>query len=123
MFLRIFNIELDTALIETGVLQLLVYFSFLSLTQMFVVIFGSAGMFFNILFLSLQLVTSGVIVPKAMLSSFYQTIGSYLPATYASERYYTVVYGGESSITNIFNLLLISAVTLVVILVEVIPSL
>ena len=52
-------------------------FSFLSVTQMFIVLFGPAGMVFNIISLSIQLVTFGVIVPKALLSNFYQTVGSF----------------------------------------------
>lgn len=118
LFLAIFNIKLNTALFETGILQVLVYFSFLSLTQMFVILFGPSGMLFNILALSLQLVTSGVIVPKTMLSSFYQTVGSYLPATYAADGYYTVIFGGESLITDMVALLLVSAVTLFVVLIR-----
>ena len=118
-FLAIFNIEMNTTLFETGVFQILVYFSFLSFTQMFVVLFGPGGMLFNILSLSLQLVTSGVIVPKVMLSNFYQTVSSYLPATYAADGYYTVIFGGESLTTDMITLLLISAVTLFVALIRI----
>jgi uncharacterized phage infection (PIP) family protein YhgE len=114
LFLVIFNIEIKSTIFETGVFQLLVYFSFLSVTQLFVILFGPGGMLFNILALSLQLVTSGVIVPKAMLSSFYQTVGSFLPATYAADGYYTVIFGGVHLTSNMMTLLLISAVTLVV---------
>ncbi|WP_440705966.1 YhgE/Pip domain-containing protein [Heyndrickxia oleronia] len=114
-----FNIELQRTLIETGVFQLLVYFSFLSLTQMFVVLFGPGGMLFNILVLSLQLVTSGVIVPKVMLSNFYQSIGSLLPATYAADGYYTVIFGGEKLALNMMILLLISLVSVVIVIIKV----
>lgn len=120
LFLAIFNIELNTALIETGIFQILVYFSFLSLTQMFVILFGPGGMLFNILTLSLQLVTSGVIIPKTMLSSFYQTVGSYLPATYAADGYYSVIFGGKSLTTDMMALLLVSAVTLFVALIRIV---
>ncbi|MCM3240533.1 ABC transporter permease [Heyndrickxia oleronia] len=113
-----FNIELQRTLIETGVFQLLVYFSFLSLTQMFVVLFGPGGMLFNILVLSLQLVTSGVIVPKVMLSNFYQSVGSVLPATYAADGYYTVIFGGENLALNMMILLLISLVSVVIVIIK-----
>lgn len=119
LFLAIFNIELHTSLIESGIFQFFVYFSFLSLTQMFVILFGPGGMLFNILALSLQLVTSGVIIPKTMLSSFYQTIGSYLPATYASNGYYSVIFGGKSLTTEMMALLIVSAVTLFVALISI----
>ncbi|MCM2981612.1 ABC transporter permease [Niallia circulans] len=114
LLFAIFNIELHTSIIESGIFQIFVYFSFLSLTQMFVILFGPGGMLFNILALSLQLVTSGVIIPKTMLSSFYQTIGSYLPATYASNGYYSLIFGGKSLTTEMMALLIVSAVTLFV---------
>jgi YhgE/Pip-like protein len=120
LFLAIFNIELNTTLFETGLFQILVYFSFLSLTQMFVILFGPGGMLFNIIFLSLQLVTSGVIVPKAMLSGFYQMIGSYLPATYAADGYYTVIFGGGNLANDMIILLVISAVTLFIALIRIV---
>lgn len=112
LFLVIFDIEINTSFFEIGLFQILVYFSFLSLTQMFVVLFGPAGMLFNIVCLSMQLVTSGVIVPKVLLSSFYQTVGSYLPATYVADGYYTVIFGGESLTTDMINFLFVSAVTI-----------
>lgn len=114
LLFAIFNIELHTSIMESGIFQIFVYFSFLSLTQMFVILFGPGGMLFNILALSLQLVTSGVIIPKTMLSSFYQTIGSYLPATYASNGYYSLIFGGKSLTTEMMALLIVSAVTLFV---------
>ncbi|MEH6945285.1 YhgE/Pip domain-containing protein [Bacillus sp. JJ722] len=119
LFLFIFNIEIKPTLFETGAFQILVYFSFLSLTQMFVVLFGPGGMLFNILTLSLQLVTSGVIVPKTMLSNFYQSVGSYLPATYAADGYYTVIYGGESLLTYMVTLFLISGVSLFITVIKI----
>lgn len=119
LFLAIFHIELKTTLLETGLFQLLVYFSFLSITQMFVVLFGPGGMLFNILGLSLQLVTSGVIVPRAMLSDFYHTIGSYLPATYAADGYYTVIFGGGNMTADMGRLLLITAFAFVIVLIKV----
>ncbi|MEK4750887.1 ABC transporter permease [Niallia sp. FSL W8-0177] len=114
LLFAIFNIELHISIMESGIFQIFVYFSFLSLTQMFVILFGPGGMLFNILVLSLQLVTSGVIIPKAMLSSFYQTIGSYLPATYASNGYYSLIFGGKSLTTEMMALLIVSTVTLFV---------
>ncbi|KRG11935.1 membrane protein [Lederbergia galactosidilytica] len=116
VFLIVFQIEWTTNIWTVAMFQFFVYFAFLNLTQMFVVIFGTGGMLFNIIGLSLQLVTSGVIVPKVMLSDFYQAVGSYLPATYADavNGYYTVIFGGEQLSTDLIALLLASAVTLFV---------
>ncbi|MGH0500357.1 hypothetical protein ACQVPI_29555 [Bacillus wiedmannii] len=89
----------------------IVFFVFLSLTQMFITVFGNAGMIFNIISLSLQLVSSGVIVPHEMLSKTYQTIGELFPATYAANGYYTIIFGGVSLGENIISLLVIILVT------------
>ncbi|MCU4991439.1 hypothetical protein OCF10_21260 [Bacillus cereus] len=89
----------------------IVFFAFLSLTQMVLTVFGNAGMIFNIISLSLQLVSSGVIVPHEMLSKTYQTIGELFPATYAANGYYTIIFGGVSLEKNIIALLVIILVT------------
>ncbi|AMR00832.1 MULTISPECIES: hypothetical protein [Bacillus] len=89
----------------------IVFFAFLSLTQMFLTVFGNAGMIFNIISLSLQLVSSGVIVPHEMLSKTYQTMGEVFPATYAANGYYTIIFGGVSLEKNIISLLVIILVT------------
>nr|EEK69653.1 hypothetical protein bcere0006_1750 [Bacillus wiedmannii] len=67
---------------------------------MFITVFGNAGMIFNIISLSLQLVSSGVIVPHEMLSK-----------TYAANGYYTIIFGGVSLEKNIISLLVIIFVT------------
>ncbi|MGG3889417.1 YhgE/Pip domain-containing protein [Metabacillus fastidiosus] len=112
LFLELFNMDLKASIFEFLLFQVLVFFSFLSLTQMFVIVFGQGGMLFNILLLSLQLVTSGVIVPRAMLAGFYQGLGEYLPATYAVEGYYNIIFGGTGMGNVLIVLLLITAVTL-----------
>ncbi|PEN48431.1 hypothetical protein CN630_09710 [Bacillus wiedmannii] len=89
----------------------IVFFAFLSLTQMFITVFGNAGMIFNIISLSLQLVSSGVIVLHEMLSKTYGTIGELFPATYAANGYYTIIFGGVSLGKNIISLLVIILVT------------
>jgi uncharacterized phage infection (PIP) family protein YhgE len=62
--------------------------------QMFLAVFGMAGMFLNMAVLSLQLVTSGTIVPREMLSGVYQWIGRFLPATYSVEGIMNLQFGG-----------------------------
>ncbi|PHE71205.1 hypothetical protein COF47_24630 [Bacillus wiedmannii] len=89
----------------------IVFFAFLSLTQMFITVFGNAGMIFNIISLSLQLVSSGVIVLHEMLSKTYETIGELFPATYAANGYYTIIFWGVSLGKNIISLLVIILVT------------
>ncbi|MFK4469654.1 YhgE/Pip domain-containing protein [Bacillus sp. RC252] len=106
-----FHIEVQETVWNIWMFQAIVFFAFLSLTQMFITVFGNAGMLFNIISLSLQLVSSGVMVPHAMLSKTYQTIGELFPATYAANGYYTIIFGGISLEENIISLLLIILVT------------
>ncbi|WP_261301975.1 YhgE/Pip domain-containing protein [Paenibacillus andongensis] len=68
--------------------------AFMFFAQTFLTLLGMAGMFVNMAMLSLQLVTSGTIVPKQMLSDFYQSLGQFLPATYAVEGIMNVQFGG-----------------------------
>ncbi|MFT8318559.1 MAG: ABC transporter permease [Sporolactobacillus sp.] len=119
ILMKIFGIRFQTSLLETWLFQILVYFSFLSFTQMFIILFGPAGMLFNILSLSIQLVTSGVIVPKTMLAHFYQSLSGYFPASHVADGYFTVLFGGQGLTNNILLLLLISCVTLFITVIKV----
>ncbi len=96
--------------------QAFMFWAFLCLAQVFVIVFGNLGMVFNICALSLQLDTSGVLVPNAMLSDFYHRLASLLPATYGADGYYTIIFGGssESLRNNSSSLAIIIAVTLVI---------
>ncbi|MBE5107519.1 ABC transporter permease [Bacillus thuringiensis] len=109
LLMTLFNIKLNTSLFETWIFQTLVFFSFLSVTQMFIVLFGPAGMVFNIISLSIQLVTFGVIVPKALLSNFYQTVGSFFPGTYVADGYQTIIFGGKD-LSHDMNILLCTSI-------------
>lgn len=115
--MKVFQIEAQETVWNVWVFQAIVFFAFLSLTQMFITLFGNAGMLFNIISLSLQLVSSGVMVPHAMLSKTYQTIGELFPATYAANGYYTIIFGGGSLKENIISLLFIIIITQIVALV------
>lgn len=114
--MNIFNISSEESLLTIYIFQSLMFWAFLCLAQVFVLLFGNLGMVFNILALSLQLVTSGVLVPRAMLSDFYNKFAAFLPATYGAEGYYTIIFGGssESISNNISSLGIIIGVTLVI---------
>ncbi|MGZ7149891.1 hypothetical protein [Bacillus sp. BC08] len=86
---------------------------------MFITVFGNAGRIFNIISISLQLVSSGVIVSHEMLSKTYQTIGELFPATYAANGYYTIIFGGVNLEENIISLLVIILVTQLVAIITV----
>jgi uncharacterized phage infection (PIP) family protein YhgE len=74
--------------------QALFLLTFMFVTQMFLILFGMAGMLFNIILLSAQLVSSGAMVPRELLSDFYLSLGKIFPATYAVEGSMNVLFGG-----------------------------
>ncbi|MFB5762317.1 YhgE/Pip domain-containing protein [Paenibacillus medicaginis] len=75
----------------------LLMLTFMFFTQMFLIVFGMPGMFFNITMLSIQLVSSGAMVPREMLNGFYQHIGAFLPATYAVNGIMSLQLGGPGA--------------------------
>lgn len=76
--------------------QSLFLMAFMFFSQMFLIVFGMAGMLFNIAMLSIQLVSSGAMVPRELLGSFYHTFSEFLPATYAVDGGMNVLFGGPS---------------------------
>ncbi|MFC0212302.1 YhgE/Pip domain-containing protein [Paenibacillus chartarius] len=88
----------------------LVMVSFMFFAQMFLILFGNAGMILNIIMLSAQLVSSGAMVPRELLNGFYHGISTYLPATYAVEGNMDILFGGPSLGASAISLLLITVV-------------
>ncbi|CAN7763872.1 ABC transporter permease [Paenibacillus sp. LjRoot153] len=91
--------------------------TFMFFAQMFLMAMGMAGMFLNMAVLSLQLVTSGTIVPKQMLSGFYQWLGQFLPATYAVEGIMNLQFGGVNTDKDIWTLFVTSLICVIISLV------
>jgi YhgE/Pip-like protein len=82
--------------------------TFMFFAQMFLMVMGMAGMFVNMSILSLQLVSSGTIVPKQMLSGFYQWIAHFLPATYSVEGLMNLQFGGIHTMYDVGMLIVFS---------------
>ena len=66
-------------------------------------------MLFNIAMLSLQLVSSGAIVPRELLSNFYHSISNFFPATYAVNGLMNILFGGPGVGSEVGFLLVIAA--------------
>jgi len=94
--LSVFQVEIDKSLLSLWGFQMLLFYSFLAVSQLFVILFGNIGMVVNIVLTALQLATSGALVPRVLLSTTYQHIGDYLPATYGVNGYFAFIYGGGS---------------------------
>jgi YhgE/Pip-like protein len=105
--------------IEQGFLLLWLFefvflLTFMFVSQMFLYLFGMAGMLFNIMLLSAQLVSSGAIVPRELLSDFYTGLGSALPATYAVDGNMNLLFGGPAVGSDIISLLIIAVIAVAI---------
>ncbi|CAM3459457.1 YhgE/Pip domain-containing protein [Marinicrinis lubricantis] len=105
--------------VEQGFLSLWMFqglflMTFMFVSQIFVILFGVAGMLCNIILLSAQLVSSGAMVPRELLSDFYTAISSIFPATYAVEGSMNILFGGPSAFGSVLQLLLIMAGAVVI---------
>src|SRR5690625_149407 len=110
----LFNIEIDYNFFALWGLQAVLMFSFLALSQVFVMLFGHIGMIFNIALTAIQLVSSGAIVPRELLSSFYQGISKVLPATYGVNSYFSLIYGGGNLVSDMKYLSIIIGFLLII---------
>lgn len=113
--MKLFDVATQEPFWTIYLFQGIMFLSFLMFAQVFVFLFGNYGMVFNILALSFQLVTSGVLVSKELLTNGYHGLASFLPATYGADGYYSIVFGGNSGMLkdNIWYLLLITGVTFI----------
>ncbi|PJZ00740.1 hypothetical protein CPT06_09280 [Bacillus vallismortis] len=110
--MNLFKIELDHGFFSLWGIQAILLFSFLAISQVFVMLFGNPGMIFNIALTATQIVSSGAIVPRELLPSFYQKLGNLLPATYGVNSYFSLIYGGGDLSSDLKHLCIIIAVLL-----------
>ncbi|MFD1066585.1 YhgE/Pip domain-containing protein [Oceanobacillus locisalsi] len=116
----LFHIEMDQHFFALWGFQAVLLFSFLTISQVFVMLFGNPGMIFNIALTATQLVSSGAIVPRELLPSFYQKIGDILPATYGVNSYFSLIYGGGDLSADLAYLgIIITVLLLIAILIQI----
>ncbi|WP_169087279.1 YhgE/Pip domain-containing protein [Paenibacillus sp. PL91] len=109
-----FGGQMDQGFLHIWLFQLLFLLTFIFVSQMFLYLFGMAGMLFNIILLSAQLVTSGAIVPRELLSDFYIKLGDLLPATYAVDGTMNILFGGPAATPDAMKLIVIAIVAFAV---------
>lgn len=104
-----FGIDFSKEMVAVWLLLAVGFFTFLSLFQMFSNWLGRIGTGLAALILfPLQLVSSGMMFPREILPSFYNTAGDYLPATYFSTGITRIFYG-DLSISDELGVMLIMA--------------
>lgn len=106
--------QIEQGFIHLWLFEMLFLLTFMFVSQMFLYLFGMAGMLFNIMLLSAQLVSSGTIVPRELLSDFYTGLVLLLPATYAVEGNMNLLFGGPGVGHEVAILFLITAVAVAV---------
>src|SRR5690606_6391108 len=84
--------------------------AFMSLVTLFNVVLGKVGAFLMLIFMILQLASSGGTYPIVLSSGFYQSIYPYLPMTYAIEALRNAISIGGSMTTAVW---LVAALLLV----------
>lgn len=84
--------------------QSLFMMSFLFIAQIFLILFGTAGMLVNIIILSVQLVSSGAMIPRDLLSDFYFKLSEFLPATYAVDGMMYILFGAANLSADVWAL-------------------
>lgn len=109
-----FGGQMAQGFLHIWLFQLLFLLTFIFVSQMFLYLFGMGGMLFNIIALSAQLVTSGAIVPRELLSNFYIRLGDALPATYAVEGTMNILFGGPAATSDALILGIIAVIALAV---------
>lgn len=107
LIMSCYSITSHISLFYTWFFLFLAFLTFVSLTQLFIVLFGPGGMIFNIILLSLQLVSAGVIVSREMLPLFYEKISAVLPAIYVAEGLFTIAFGGSNIFSDVLALVII----------------
>jgi len=91
-----------------------VFFVFLQLTQFSFYLFGETGAWANIWLFSLQLITSGSIIPTTLMNDFYVSISHYLPATYVVNGIMYFQMGGEGIKDTYLSLVYILIVLVII---------
>ncbi len=110
--LALLNGQMEGGFFALWGFELLFLLVFMFVSQLFLYLFGMAGMLLNIMALSAQLVSSGAMVPRELLSNFYSGLGDLLPATYAVEGTMNLLFGGTGTRESAVALALIGAVAI-----------
>lgn len=114
--LYLFNIPTKVDFLTAWILQSTVFYTFLVFSGIFFNIFGKLGMVINLIILVTQLSTSGVLMPRVMLSDIFYSITNFLPATFAVDGYYSILFGGGNIIQSTSILFIFSLVSFTLIL-------
>ena len=106
--------QMEAGFMQLWMFQLLFLTTFIFVAQMFLYLFGMAGMVLNIMLLSAQLVSSGTIVPRELLPDFYFGLSTALPATYAVNGSMNILFGGVGAGADAIALGIIAVAAIII---------
>ncbi|OAB45638.1 hypothetical protein PBAT_12030 [Paenibacillus antarcticus] len=106
--------QMEHGFLALWMFQMLLILAFMFFSQMFINVLGMSGMIINIVMMSLQLVTSGAMVPRLMLNTFYKWLGEFLPATYGVQGIMALQFGGPGIGSSVWGLIIITVICLLV---------
>ncbi|MEW9676803.1 ABC transporter permease [Lentibacillus sp. L22] len=90
--------------------QFLVMLAFIALTQIFVILFGLYGLFFNITILIIQTMLAGGSIPRVALPDFYYHLGKVMPMKYSVDGSFDLLLGGTTVSKDILALIIITII-------------
>jgi len=106
--------QMEHGFLALWMFQMLLILAFMFFSQMFINVLGMSGMIINIVMMSLQLVTSGAMVPRLILNNFYKWLGEFLPATYGVQGIMALQFGGPGIGSSVWGLIIITVICLLV---------
>ncbi|GAA3405316.1 YhgE/Pip domain-containing protein [Paenibacillus hodogayensis] len=109
-----FGGQMEQGFVSFWLFHWLTILTFMLLAQTVLMVFGMAGMLINMALLSLQLVTSGTIVPSQMLSGTYRALAHIMPATYSVEGIMNIQFGGTDTLHDVGLLLAFSGASVLI---------
>lgn len=107
------GVHIELGFLALWAFQSLFVMTFLFVAQIFLIFFGTGGMVFNIILLSVQLISSGTMIPRELLSTFYFSLSEILPATFATQGLLSILFGGTGLSQNALALLWIALAAIV----------
>jgi putative membrane protein len=94
----------------TLLFAVLIALTYAAMNQAFIALFGGAGRFLALIFISLQLTTAGGTYPIDTAPAFFSFLHTYLPMTYAVEGLRACIAGGGTGLAQAVFVLLVWAI-------------
>lgn len=92
-----FGYDFASSFAKTWLFNSAAMFAAMQFTELFIILFGKAGMILNIGLLITQTIANGFVIPEMLLPAFFQVIGHLSPMMYSIQGNMNLLFGGPSS--------------------------